>query len=357
MGAISTGGGRILAGALSVIDGGFATTVQDAGRRGYRSLGVPLSGALDSVWLGCANSLAGNPPDRPALEMRYTGASLEATRGSVCVGWAGDADVRVVRADGKEQSISGWRSVVLDQGDIFEVGSIRGGVAYLAVSGGIALLPQLGSCSTYARAGIGGIEGRSLRRGDVLPVGDTSATRRGDLMHARGFEHAGGNIRVILGPQEDYFTAAALIDFRSSEYRVTRDLDRMGIRLSGQPLTHQPDKGADIVSDGVTPGAIQVPADGQPILLLADCQTVGGYPKIATVIQADLPRLAHLMPGQAVRFSAVTRQEAWLALRAQRDALSAWISELVACGPAGGVDEAALYNSNLISGMIDAEAA
>jgi allophanate hydrolase subunit 2 len=127
----------------------------------------------------------------------------------------------------------------------------------------------------------------------------------------------------------------------------------MGIRLAGALLAHAPARGAEIVSDGVTPGAIQVPADGQPILLLADCQTVGGYPKMATVISADLPRLAHLLPGMNVHFVAVTRAVAHAALLEQGAALRRWKSELVPHRPAGEIDEAALYSANLVSGVVD----
>lgn len=345
-----------MAGVLKVQDGGPVTTLQGAGRHGYRSLGVALSGALDPVWLACANALVGNPADAAALEMRVIGPRLEVAHESLCVALAGTADVRVIRSDGSAPALPAWRSIALEAGDALHVGAIRSGVAYLAVAGGIDVPVQLGSRSTYARARIGGIDGRVLRGGDVLPGGSTDKARAAELTHTHGFEHDEGPIRVLPGPQDDYFTAQALAVFASSSYTVTRDLDRMGIRLAGERLVHNPAKGAEIVSDGVTPGAIQVPADGQPILLLADCQTVGGYPKIATVIRADLPRLAHLLPGMQVRFAAVTRDTARAALHAQAAALRAWIAALAPYRPAGWIDEAALYGANLISGMMDAGA-
>jgi len=343
-----------LAGTLKVLDGGAATTLQDAGRHGYRSLGVALSGALDPLWLACANALVGNPADAAALEMRVLGPRLEVAQGSLCLALAGDADIQLIRSNQNASALPAWRSITLEIGDVLHIGAIRSGVAYLTVAGGIDVPEQLGSRSTYARARIGGIDGRALRSGDTLPGGDTGNARTVELAHTHGFAHTTGPLRVLLGPQDDCFTEEALAVFFSTAYTVTRDLDRMGIRLSGARLTHHPAKGADIISDGVTPGAIQVPADGQPILLLADCQTVGGYPKIATIISADLPRLAHLLPGMQVNFAAVTREQAHAALFAQAAALRTWIAELAPHRPAGWVNQAALYGDNLISGMVDA---
>jgi allophanate hydrolase subunit 2 len=157
-------------------------------------------------------------------------------------------------------------------------------------------------------------------------------------------------LRVIPGPQRDCFTNAAWQQFLGSEFTVSREADRMGLRLDGPRLEHA--RGADIVSDGVTPGAIQVPGDGRPIVLLADCQTVGGYPKIATVIGADLPRLGHALPGQALRFIAVTQAEALAARREAANALAATVASICTPGPALDLD--ALYSANLIDGVIDA---
>jgi allophanate hydrolase subunit 2 len=155
----------------------------------------------------------------------------------------------------------------------------------------------------------------------------------------------------MLGPQEDHFTAAALRALAAAEFAVSRDADRMGIRLDGPQLAHDAAAGGEIVSDGVAPGALQVPPDGKPILLLADCQTVGGYPKIATVIRADLPRLAHLQQGDRLRFALVTRAQAHSALLEQRARLESWLARITRYQPAGDIDEVALYSANLISGV------
>ena len=159
-------------------------------------------------------------------------------------------------------------------------------------------------------------------------------------------------LRVVAGPQREYFTDAAWACLVGAAFIVGRAADRMGLRLEGSPIDHDPGHGADIVSDGVSPGAIQVPGDGQPIVLLADCQTVGGYPKIATVITADLPRLGHLMPGQTLRFVEVSVEQA---IAARRQAQAALAERLAGIVPdEGGFDLDALYSANLIDGVIDA---
>ena len=168
------------------------------------------------------------------------------------------------------------------------------------------------------------------------------------------WQHAEGPLRVLPGPQDDHFDADTWAQFLSAEFSVTRDVDRMGVRLQGPVLRHVAGKGADIVSEAVAPGAVQVPGAGQPIVLGVDAQTIGGYAKIATVISADLPRLAHLRPGSVLRFAVVSREQALAARLAQTAALADWVRRLEPARASGTADEAALYASNLISGMIDA---
>lgn len=341
-----------MSGLLEVVDGGFGNTLQDGGRPGYRSMGVPLGGAADSLLLACANLLAGNPELAPGLELGPAGLRLRVLAGPLRCALAGAAGARLLRSSGGQQDLPPWHTATLLPGDILAVGSPRG-PAYLAVSGGFRVPPQLGSCATYARAGLGGVDGRALAGGDPLPCGAAQG-EAGLEYRAPAFTQAPGPLRVILGPQDDHFSPEALARFLAGPYIVTRDLDRMGIRLEGPRLEHRPDKGADIVSEAVAPGAIQVPASGQPILLGPDCQTVGGYPKIATLIQADLPRLAHLAPGQAVVFTAVGQAEARRAYRELQAALAAWRGAIAGFRPPGVLDLDALGSRNLVSGMIDA---
>ena len=338
-----------MAALIEVLDGGLGTTVQDGGRTGFRRFGVALSGALDPLWLACANALVGNPDGTAALELRLGGLRLRAAGGRVRAAFAGQAEGELRRAVSRRLTFKPWQSLTLDDGDELTVRAVRGGIAYLAFAGGLDTPPLLGSRATHLRAGMGGVDGRALAAGDRLPLG--AAEPQGPERRQTAFRHEDGPIRLLPGPQDDYFTPEALRALTEAEYTVSHEADRMGLRLQGQPLAHEPLLGDEIISDGVAPGAIQVPPDGQPILLAADCQTVGGYPKIATAIRADLPRLAHLLPGDTLRFALATREEALTALRAQRRRFEVWSAGIAACAPAGEVDEAALYSENLVSGV------
>lgn len=319
-------------------------SIQDLGRHGYRHFGVPVSGALDNVSFRLANALVRNPPHAAALEMRLTGPRLQA-HAPLRVALA-NAEGVIERVDGTREPLPAWRSTTLAAGDILKIGAVQGGAGYLAVAGGFEVPFVLGSRATYARAGFGSL----LREGMMLPVGaaDLSGPEYA-VSPAPSFED--GLIRVIPGPQREMFTDAAFATFISSDYTVTQEADRMGLRLAGPTLAHV--AGADIVSDAVTPGAIQVPGDGRPIVLLADCQSVGGYAKIATVIAADLPRLGRLLPGNTLRFAVVDAEQALAALRASED----WLARAIA-NPrpvnAGGIDLEALYQANLVDGVIHA---
>lgn len=342
-------------GVVEVVEAGLGNCIQDAGRPGYRSIGVPLSGAADRILLACANRLLGNDPDQAAIEVSLVGPRLAAVSGIVRIALSGKLSARVSRANGNFADLPSWQTSTLFPGDIVAIGAAKG-PAYVAVSGGFRVPRQLGSRSTYARAGIGGVAGRALALGDSIACGEVAGDPWLECRGRAPFDHGAGPIRVIPGPQDDYFDSAAFDLLYGSDFTVSRDADRMGMRLQGPALAHRTDKGADIVSDGVVPGAIQVPANGQPIVLLADAQTVGGYPKIATVIAADLPRLAHLEPGTGLRFAPVSVAEAREAWRAQCRALAAWCQGIVSFRPPGVIDETALSSENLISGMIDAQA-
>ena len=172
-----------------------------------------------------------------------------------------------------------------------------------------------------------------------------------ELKATKKWLNESGDIRVILGPQEDHFSPESIDQFFSQPWTISRQTDRMGMRLEGTPIAHN-ELGADIVSDGVIPGAIQVPANGQPIILLADCQTSGGYPKIATVISADLSKLAHRKPGDTLRFIKVNHQEAKEALNKKTELFEAWKQSIKPFLPPGSIDFIALYNSNLVSGVL-----
>lgn len=336
---------------LEVLEPGLHTTVQDFGRFGVQALGVPTAGALDPVGLRLANALVGNRPGEACLEVSYSGPRLRAEGGAVRIAVAGPVRLSI-RRGGETKPADSDRTHRLEPGDELAVGAVMGAsTAYLAAEGGFALAPVMGSLSTYCRAAIGPLGGRALFEGALLPLRLPRCAEGAERKLGRPMDYGTGPLRVILGPQRDAFTEPAIATLLSAEYRVGREADRMGLRLDGPPLAHR--AGADIPSDGLVPGCIQVPGSGSPIVLLADHQTAGGYAKVATVISADLPRLGRLTPGAALGFAAVTIAEAEAARRRLEEEIHRTVAAIVPiCG--GGIDLDALYGADLISGMVDA---
>lgn len=296
---------------FEVVQPGFLTTVQDRGRNGYQQYGVPVSGAMDSYALMAANMLVGNDEGDACLEITVLGPRLR---------FLGDAVVAVTGADLSpslnNSPLPVWEAAGVCRGDTLSFGHPRSGCrSYLAIAGGIDVPQVMGSRSTYVKSGLGGLDGRPLRPGDRLHRGKIRAETPLRKLPSRFIPdyRAENELRVILGPQDDYFTDTGIQTFLSSEYTISLQADRMGYRLDGPFIEHK--AGADIVSDGIPAGAVQVPGDGLPIILLADRQTTGGYVKIATVITVDLPGLAQAQPGEKVRFSQITEEEACQLLR------------------------------------------
>lgn len=337
--------------ALKVIDPGIATTVQDLGRWGWQALGVPVAGALDAQSLRLANVLVGNSEDAAGLEILVRGPTLEVAADSVRVALAGTAAPLEVLGDAVRK-LPPWRTATLRRGQQFRVGTLPdGGCAVLAVGGGLDLAPCLGSRATYARGGFGGLDGRALKAGDRLPLARATAEETGERALARPPDLRPIEIvRVVMGPQDRAFTEAALSAFLAEPFTVSKEADRMGMRLDGPKLTHV--KGADIVSDGIPWGGIQVPGDGRPIVLLAERQTTGGYAKIATAISADLPALGRLRPGAKLRFKAVAREEAEKLAGEAEATLKGMIAAIAPAPDPLGFDLERLYAGNLVSGVI-----
>jgi allophanate hydrolase len=335
---------------LRVLNPGLHTTVQDLGRIGYQALGVPVSGALDSLALQLANALVGNPAGAAALEILGVGPTLQIIADSVRLAVAGAGLVLIH----KERALPAWQSVTLFHGEVFRLVLGRESVcAYLAVEGGFSNAPVLGSASTYVRAGLGGFHGRALQRGDEVPLAvDHSAERAEHHLPSPPLAAPDDPIRVVLGPQQQCFTEEALATLLSAEYRVSKHADRMGIRLDGPPLDHR--DGWDIVSDAIATGAIQVPGSGRPIVLLADHQTTGGYPKIATVISADLPIVGRRRTGDAIRFAEVSVEQAEQLARDAEKKMSALLATIAPVSTSAVLDLASLYAGNLISGVVTA---
>jgi biotin-dependent carboxylase-like uncharacterized protein len=295
---------------IKVVKSGFFTTVQDLGRRGYQSRGVTVSGPMDAFSLRMGNAMLGNDENASALEVTVVGPELIFNE-ERCVVLAG-ANLDVV-IDGAR--VPAWTVHRVQRGSRLRVGAPSGGGcrAYLCVSGGLDVPPVMGSRSTYTRAGIGGHKGRALIDGDVVAFSEAPPLWR----RAEGFVCPLGirpNFRVdepilaMEGPQFGAFTDEGARTFFGEIFTITGDSDRMGFRLDGPPVAHR--TGADIVSDGIVHGSVQVPGDGRPIIAMADCQTVGGYAKIAVVSAWSAAALAQRLPGERVRFEKVTEREA-----------------------------------------------
>jgi biotin-dependent carboxylase-like uncharacterized protein len=326
---------------LKVLSCGPSTSLQDRGRFGLQRYGVSPAGAMDPVALAAANVLVGNAPDAAGIEFCMLGGTFTVER-----------DPALVAVIGAPLAVNGvaapaLTSVVVVPGDRLTVGAARGGVhACLAVAGGFLRPAEMGSLSVHRRSGIGG---RPLAAGDELETGPQS--RQPAPLTLPGLPPDGeGPFRVVLGPQDDLFTPEAVATFLGEPYTVSPRADRMGTRLIGPPLAHA--KGFNIVSDGIVTGHVQVPGDGQPIVLMRDRQTTGGYPKIATLASADLARFAQQPPGRLVRFRAVSREEAVAALVDHRRAVAGILARVEPA--AGTLTSERLLSVNLISGVEDA---
>ena len=320
--------------ALEVVSPGLLTTVQDLGRLGYQRFGVPVAGAMDGYAFRAANILVSNPPNAAALEITIAGPQLVATQDCLIAVTGADLELRI---NGAKMPL--WMAVLVRRGYTIECGALQNGCrAYLAVAGGIDVPMVMGSRATYLRGGFGGHQGRALATGDTLPVGATATYLFGQAGQEwppslRPPHNPCPIVEVILGPQDDHFTVDGLRTFLSAEYSVDRLSDRMGCRLQGPPIAHKLD--ADIVSDGIALGAVQVPADGQPIVMMADCPTTGGYPKSAAVVSTDIPLLAQCLPGNSrIRFRKTTLESAQIRHRKMMSAFqgspcseSAWSAE------------------------------
>jgi biotin-dependent carboxylase-like uncharacterized protein len=301
---------------IEVIKPGLFTTIQDQGRRGYQADGVGIAGAMDSLALAAGNLLVGNPEGAAGLEMTILGPTLRFARETLFAVTGADLAPRL-----NGSPLANWTAHLAPPGSILSFGGRQSGVrAYLAVAGGIDVPVVMGSRSTYLLGRFGGLEGRPVKAQDRLPVGSPTQARKpleglAFPENLRPPYQRNPQLRVVLGPFQDFFSAEGLAEFLSGEYLITSNSDRMGYRLQGKAITRQ--KTGELITCGLANGTIQVPPNGQPIILLADRQTIGGYPIIATVIHADLPLVAQCAPGDAVRFAAVSPDEgrkAYLAL-------------------------------------------
>jgi len=295
--------------AVTVLDAGPQTTVQDLGRPGQLRSGIPPSGPMDRTSFIAANRLVGNADGTAGLECTVMGPRFEvAAAGAIAVT---GAEMPVTVNGGEAPR---WSAIPLRPGDVVRVGPARAGLrGYVAFAGGIDVPVVLGSRSTYLRGRLGGLGGRALRKGDVLKLFPAPAPVARQLASPLVSFEDEPTLRVVPGPQADRFTEGGIATLLSHAYAMLPQSDRMGARLSGPRIAHR--CGHDIISDGIALGSIQVPGDGQPIALLVDRQSTGGYTKVATICSFDIGRLGQVKPGQRVRFAAVTVDEAHAILR------------------------------------------
>lgn len=307
---------------LNIQQIGAMATVQDLGRRGLQHAGVSGSGPMDIPSFRIANALVGNEPMSAALEFAGVGGRFTVTQPVRFAVAGGDVDIRL---DGTK--VYPWESYDLLPGMTLAIGALRDCVwGYLALSGGVDVTPVLGSRSTHLGTGLGGHEGRRLQAGDHLPLGE--ATASANLALRQPWRRSARPIQVIYGPQDDYFSADVKETLLGTPFTVSARRDRMAQMLDGSPIRAV--AGHDIVSDGTRPGSIQVPASGRLLVLMAERQTAGGYPKIATVASIDLPRLAQVVSGRAIRFARVSQERAEELLIGERQALRGILANLVA---------------------------
>ena len=304
---------------ITVLNPGMLTTVQDMGRYGYQQFGVAVSGVMDQRAAAVANILVGNSQGEAVLECTMLGPHLRFDADNCFAITGGDLTATL---DGV--SVPTYKAVKALAGQILRFSfPAKGCRAFIAFAGGLDIKPVMGSCSTYIKASIGGFNGRKLAKNDVLGFKSPCAELKNMGLRnisSELFTRDIYTVHVIMGPQDDAFTDEGINTFLNSVYTVSAQSDRMGCRLEGDIIAHK--TGGDIISDGISFGAIQVPSSGQPIIMLSDRQTTGGYTKIANVISFDLRILAQLKPGDKIRFEKVLVSYAQDVLVTQRAALS-----------------------------------
>ncbi|BAQ10628.1 allophanate hydrolase subunit 2 [Bacillus sp. OxB-1] len=309
---------------IHVLHPGALATIQDKGRYGYQQFGVIASGAMDPYSLRIANWLVGNPENEGALEVTMFGTSLQFERDTVVAITGADLTALI-----DSEPAPTWRPLLIRKGSILKFKAARqGSRAYVAVAGGFDVPAVMGSKSTYLKAGIGGFQGRALKKGDRLAIGTSFSERNQTILEQLEREPAKWSvrrydellrfgrkerIRVVRGTEFARFDTASRQRLYEEQYTLTTDADRMGFRFTGTALSLE--QKFELLSEGVTYGTVQIPSNGQPIILMADRQTTGGYPKIAQVITADLPTLAQLQPNATIQFEEVSLEEAELQLQ------------------------------------------
>lgn len=294
-------------GELEVLEGGMLTTVQDRGRPGYRKYGVPISGVMDEHSFALANWLAGNPPDAPIFELTLIGGTFKFHTDAV-VGISGaEAEISV-----NDKAAASDKNIKISEGEILKIGPVTSGCrVYLAISGEWDIEKVMGSYSTCLSAKFGGMQGRALKKGDRLlwKFDQDKTVERTVPKKLLPHYSSVQKIRIVEGPEWDWLSEEEQANFKASHFSISSESNRMGIRLKNS-LVHNRERPDEMTSSPVVPGIIQLPSNGSPIILMNDAQSIGGYPRIAKVIDADLWRLGQLWTGNKINFSLIGRRDA-----------------------------------------------
>lgn len=335
---------------IQIINGGFLTTIQDMGRYGYQETGMSVSGVMDTRAASLANILVGNDTNEAVIEITMMGPTMKFTEDEIIAVTGGDLGAKI---DGKP--VERYRAVLVKAGQTLSfMGMYGGSRAYIAFAGGLNIPVVMGSRSTNLKSKVGGYEGRKLGTGDEIAFRAPASwlpNMSGRVYELPSYGAKEWTLRVVMGPQDDCFTDKGINTFLNSTYTISNEYDRMGCRMEGDVIEHK--NGGDIITDGISFGAVQVPSHGTPIVMMADHQTTGGYTKIACVVSVDLPELAQCMPGHTVRFKKIGIEEAQELYCQWRDYLKRLekelncpaepASELQAVGLAAAVNEDRRY--------------
>ncbi|WP_215699080.1 biotin-dependent carboxyltransferase family protein [Clostridium sp. MCC353] len=308
---------------IKILTPGMFTTVQDAGRRGYQSSGFSQAGVMDTSSYRAANLLVDNEADEAVLEIMMLGPSIEFGEDEVIAVTGAPVEPQI-----NDRPVSMNRALQVKRGDVLKFGYPKSGrYAYIAFAGGLDVQPVMGSRSTHTKSLLGGFRGGRLEAGALIRLRNPRKRLRRmnkrdlsdwkDIYKEEPVKPSSELLRVIMGPQEDYYTKEGIKTFLNTEYKIHVDSDRMGYRLEGEPV--EAVQGVDIISDGIAFGAVQITPDGMPIIMLADRQTTGGYAKIANVISVDIPRLVQLRTNEKVRFTACSVEVAQRLYRARQE--------------------------------------
>lgn len=341
---------------ITIQRAGLLSTIQDAGRFNLRHLGIPWSGCLVPAWQKIANALTGNPQNQSVIEVWEGGLEVKVVEDRARFALCAHDNVDATLSNGNQTiKIQPNRSYQAPAGSSIQVKSTGDYRHAIIAFSGLSVSDHLGSTSTYSKANLGGLNGTALHAGDEITINAIDNNPDLQCNHSFRSNFDDCSLRIILGPQEDHFSKEGINNLLSGDYTLGTDADRMGVRLSGPAVLHKDAAAKDIVSDAIVPGSIQVPGTGQPIVLLSDAHTAGGYPKVATVLSIDQPKLGLRRAGTRFTFKAISIDEAIDAIRIQDKTVNDAIASLTPVVN-DTISTEDLLKHNLIDGVIDGRA-